>query len=186
MSEADLPTSVITQQAMQAGVDSGPAGHKQQNPSKPKPRNTKKPTTKQQRGFKVPSDVADRFLKMGAIDATGPVSNGPPGFSTQEKDDTISAPNSAALSVPSTQPSSDAPDDPKDLTFGTKVRQRKIPASRTTAAARKPSEGTKRRNSKPTDVVAEASKKRARHGLDGAADEEGPVWTHSGLLHHAV
>lgn len=270
MSEAELPSSVISQAALQAGLNFGSAGKKNKDSSKPRSRNSRKPTTNQQRGFLVSLDAAEAFKKMGVVDATGPapvltpVNNTPPGLThvaapqnessasdvsqpthgatrqsaidpnrapyyfasrpssltalqnsslpsyvsqyqptgvgqlqcsvpsvrrhpsfefqahtdvdwTQQNDGTISAPISAALSLPSTQSSSDAPDDPKDLTFGARVRPRKTPTARATPAARKPSEGTKRRNSKSSEAATETAKKRARQGIDGAANQDVPV-----------
>jgi len=75
---ANLPTSVISQQAMQAGMDFRPSGYEQQGSNKPKPRNGSKPADVPQRGFSVSLDMAERVVRMGGTDATGPALVEPP------------------------------------------------------------------------------------------------------------
>lgn len=78
MAAADLPTSVISQQAMQAGVEFRPSVYKQQGPNKPNPRNGTKSKTTQQRGFTVKPDAVQAFLNMGVVDATKTAPIAPP------------------------------------------------------------------------------------------------------------
>lgn len=75
---------------------------------------------------------------------------------SQRDEDTISAPNRAVSG-----PSSDTPDDPKDISYGQK-------AQRKPAAPRKTTTGKKR---KSTEAIAPANK-RTRHSVDGTPDDE--------------
>ena len=83
---------------------------------------------------------------------------------TQRDEDTISAPNSAVSG-----PSSDTPDDPKDMNYGQKA-QNKQAAPRTTAAPLK-SAYTAGKKRKSIEAPPPA-KKRTRHVVDGTADDQ--------------
>lgn len=80
----------------------------------------------------------------------------------QRDDDTISAPNSVVSG-----PSSDTPDDPKDISYGQKA-QRKPPTIHNTPASRKEASTTSRKR-KATDAAAPA-KKRPWPSVDGTAE----------------
>lgn len=101
---AKLPTSEISQQAMQAGIDFRPLGHEQQVPNKPKPRKGRKPAVNPQRGVHVSENAAKTMMKMGAVDATGPapieprVGVAPPSFTNG------TAPKNGVLPNHSSQP----------------------------------------------------------------------------------
>lgn len=82
----------------------------------------------------------------------------------QRDEDTISAPNSAASG-----PSSDTPDDPKDTNYGQRALRK--PATSNTLAAPRKAASTAGKKRKSTEA-APPSKKRTRHSVDGAEEDE--------------
>ncbi|KAM0803426.1 hypothetical protein BDR22DRAFT_886795 [Usnea florida] len=197
IAEANLPTSVISQAALKAGMDFRGNGDQKQTPPKPRARRGM-PIIDPKKGLAVSEDAANTLIAKGAADARprqDPITLNKPTNETAamsadvaEKHGATSQPSTVThfTSVPIlpgdedtisgpnsgvSRPSSDTPDDPKDTSYGQKA-QRKSGTQRNTTASRKVASTTGRKRKSTEGPASAPPKKRTAPSLDRSADAE--------------